>query len=128
MKPQKTDLVTLIAGFYAAMYGQKVGDHDYTTAMLGLLGNLQDQAFPGYVFDPALVLEQASAQLRGNHQALQNYHSITFRLPSMTGGDSPLAIEMGVTAGTLTIWAEDTAINEKIQGVLGAGELVDTIS
>jgi hypothetical protein len=132
MKTQKTDLVTLIAGFYAAMYGEKIGDIDYTTEMLGLLGDLHDQAFPGYVLDPAQVLEQASAQLRGNRRALVYYHGITFRLPSMAGGDSPLVIGMGVMVAqprnTLGIWAEDTAINDRIQSVLGDGETVDTIS
>jgi hypothetical protein len=132
MKTQKTDLVTLIASFYAEMYGEKIGDIDYTTAMLVLLGNLHDHAFPGYVLDPAQVVEQASAQLRGNRQALVNYHSITFRLPAMAEGGSRLVIHLGVMAkepnGTLGIWAEDTAINEAIQGVLGAGEMEDTIS
>jgi len=132
MKTQKTDLVTLILGFYAEMYGEKVGDYDYTGEMLGLLGDLHDQAFPGYVLDPAQVVEQASAQLRGNRQALVYYHGITLRLPSMTGGDSPLVIGMGVMVAqprnTLGIWAEDTAINDRIQSVLGDGETVDTIS
>jgi hypothetical protein len=132
MKTQKTDRVTLIASFYAEMYGEKIGDYDYTGEMLGLLGDLHDQAFPGYVLDPAQVVEQAQAQLRGNRQALQNYHGITFRLPSMTGGDSPLVIGMGVMVAqprnTLGIWAEDTAINDRIQSVLGDGETVDTIS
>jgi hypothetical protein len=132
MKTQKTDLVTLIASFYAEMYGEKFGDIDYTTAMLVLLGNLHDQAFPGYVLDPAQVVEQASAQLRGNRQALQYYHGITFRLPSMTGGDSPLVIGMGVMVAqprnTLGIWAEDTAINDRIQDVLREVVEEDTIS
>jgi hypothetical protein len=114
------------------MYGEKIGDIDYTTAMLVLLGNLHDHAFPGYVLDPAQVVEQASAQLRGNRQALQYYHGITFRLPSMTGGDSPLVIGMGVMVAqprnTLGIWAEDTAINDRIQDVLREVVEEDTIS
>jgi hypothetical protein len=132
MKTQKTDLVTLIASFYAEMYGEKVGTADYTSEMLDLLGDLQDQAFPGYVLDPAQVLEQAHAQLFGNELAVRNYHTVTFRMPAMAEGGSRLVIHMGAMAkepnGTLGIWAEDTAINEKIQGVLGAGEMEDTIS
>jgi len=67
------------------MYGEKVSDYDYTTAMLVLLGNLHDQAFLGYVLDPAQVLEQAQAQLRGNDLAVRNYYPIALRFPSLTG-------------------------------------------
>ena len=132
MKTQKTDLVTLIASFYAEMYGEKIGDIDYTTAMLVLLGNLHDQAFPGYVLDPAQVVEQAQVQLCGNDLAVRNYYPIALRFPSLTGEGSPLVIGMGVMVAqprnTLGIWAEDTAINAKIQSVLKMLNKEDTIS
>lgn len=129
------DLVTLIAGFYATMFGRPVGDHDYTTEMLGVFDQLQQQAFPGYRFDPVQVCVQATVQLLGKEPAVRNYHPINLRFAPLARDDDPLVIRMGAHStpahpeGTLTIWTEDPAINARIQSVLEmVSEGEDTIS
>lgn len=124
MKTKDLDLVTLIAGFYAEMYGQRIGNRDYTSEMLSLFGQLHQRAFTGYLFDPVQFLARASAQLFGNELAVRNYYSISFCLAPLSGQGEPLVIHMGATSalgkpnGTLGIWTEDPAINDAIQKVL----------
>ena len=117
-----TDTVTLIAGFYAETYGEKIGDRDYTTEMLNLFSRLHTQAFPGYSHTPKEFVAQAKAQICGNELAVRNYYPVTFRFAPVSGDGNPLAVHMGSKNGTLGISADDAAINERIQSVLKAEE------
>jgi len=134
MKTNDNDLVTLIAGFYAVAYGQQIGNRDYTTGMLSLFGRLQQGAFPGYLFDPVQFWAQATAQLLGNELAVRNYHHVSFRFAPLSGKGKQLVIRMGATSapakpnGTLGVWTEDQAINDRIQSVLEMVSREDTIS
>jgi hypothetical protein len=124
MKTITNDLVITIAGFYAAMYGERIGNRDYTSEMLSVFDQLHQRAFPGYQFAPTEFLAQAKTQLFGNELAVRNYYSISFRFAPLSGEGESLVIHMGATStpktlnGTLGIWTEDPAINDAIQGVL----------
>lgn len=123
MKPITNDLVETIAGFYAEMYGVKVGARDYTAEMLGVFEQLHQRVFPGYAFTPGQFLKQAQSQLWGNELALRNYYTVSFFFAPLSGEGEALVISMGATRtpktpnGTLGIWTEDPA-NDAIQGVL----------
>lgn len=124
MKPITSDLVTTIAGFYAEMYGVKVGVRDYTAEMLAVFEQLHQRAFAGYRFAPTEFLAQAKAKLLGNELAVRNYYTVSFRFAPLSGQGEALVISMGATStpktpnGTLGIWTETPAIHDAIQGVL----------
>jgi len=132
MKTITNDLVITIAGFYAAMYGERIGNRDYTSEMLCVFDELHRRAFAGYQFDFGQCLAQARTQLWGNELALRNYYTIGFRFAPLSGEGEPLVIRMGATNalgkpnGTLGIWTEDPAINDAIQRVLGEVAPEDT--
>jgi hypothetical protein len=124
MKTITNDLVTTIAGFYAEMYGEKIGTCDYTSEMLSVFDQLHQRAFPGHLFDSVQFLAQAKTQLFGNELAVRNYYTVSFRFAPLSGEGKQLVIRMGATSapgkphGTLGIWTEDQAINDTIQSVL----------
>jgi len=134
----KTDIVTLTAGFYAERHSGRpfAPNQDYTAEMLTVIGQLQEQAFPGHLFDPGLVLKQADAQLFHNDLAVRNYLPVHLRFAPITPEGKPLVITLGAMSapgwsnGTLGISTEDQAVNQAIQTLLGDGEQGggDTIS
>jgi len=133
MKTTTSDkLATLIAGFYAETYGERIVSRDDTSKMLALFARLQQQAFPGYLFQPAQFLTQAKTQLVGNRKALHNYHPLSFRFAPLSGQGEPMVIDIGVMEAEpnniLGIRAENPATNDRIQSVLEMVSREDTIS
>ncbi len=80
------NLVTLIAGFYAKMYGQQIGNRDYRAEMVSLFKRLHGRAFPRYEFDLEQFLAQAKAQLFGNELTVRNYRTVTSVYPGAGDG------------------------------------------
>jgi hypothetical protein len=117
------DLPALIKGFYTLeTEGGTTGQYEGVD-FIALLQRLHRERFPEYTFDIHGLLAQAKAQLCETKEAVQFRRPVRFTFASPSGG-SPLVIAVGIVPGgqTLGLWAEDPAINERIQSALAEGD------
>jgi hypothetical protein len=126
----ESHLTDIIAEFYGDQYhGHPMRPGvDGNAPLLALMSRLHDRVFPDYLFDPAEVLAQGAAQVLGNSGVVKNHSPVRFRFPPLSGNGKPLVLTIGVMQGwesgrnILGLWAEDPAINERIQSVLREGD------
>ena len=97
----ESHLTDIIAEFYGDQYhGHPMRPGvDGNAPLLALMSRLHDRVFPDYLFDPAEVLAQ-DERFAGN----------------------PLVLFTGINDGGFSLWAEDPAINQRIQSALAEGD------
>lgn len=116
------DLPALIKGFYTLETEGHTRGHYEGSDFIALVQRLHREQFPEYTFDIHGLLAQAKAQLCDGEEVLMFRRPLRFTFPSPSGG-SPLIIAVGMVPGSkaLGLWAEDPAVNERIQGALAEG-------